>query len=106
MWRKCITTKVPDMPKGWLDRAGVAIIGETGKHVSNNHDVMSLEVREGGNSTSRVIWPPPMPDRPCRVCSSGSSKRAQFFRRFCCFCCLCCCCCCDRLHHTSYMADE
>eukprot|EP00903_Cladosiphon_okamuranus_P007235 g7022.t1 len=44
VWRKCISTKVPDMPQGWLDRAGVALIGETGKHVSNNHDVMSLEV--------------------------------------------------------------
>ncbi|CAM9661264.1 unnamed protein product [Hapterophycus canaliculatus] len=44
IWRKCITTKVPDMPSGWLDRAGVAIVGETGREVSNNHDVMSLEV--------------------------------------------------------------
>ena len=44
VWRKCITTKVTDMPHGWLDRAGVAIVGETGREVSNNHDVMSLEV--------------------------------------------------------------
>eukprot|EP00752_Nemacystus_decipiens_P001287 g1280.t1 len=44
VWRKCITTKVPDMPQGWLDRAGVTVVGETGKHVTNNHDVMSLEV--------------------------------------------------------------
>lgn len=49
VWRKCISTKVPDMPQGWLDRAGVTIVGETGKHVTNNHDVMSLEVRGGGN---------------------------------------------------------
>ncbi|CAM9418516.1 unnamed protein product [Scytosiphon promiscuus] len=48
IWRKCITTKLPDMPAGWLDRAGVAIVGETAREVSNNHDVMSLEVRTTG----------------------------------------------------------
>lgn len=51
VWRKCITTKVLDMPQGWLDRAGVTIVGETGKYVTNNHDVMSLEVREDGECT-------------------------------------------------------
>lgn len=45
IWRKCITTTVPDMPEGWLDRAGVVITAQTGVEVSNNHDVMSLEVR-------------------------------------------------------------
>lgn len=44
IWRKCITTTVPDMPEGWLDRAGVVITAQTGVEVSNNHDVMSLEV--------------------------------------------------------------
>ncbi|CAM9356216.1 unnamed protein product [Ectocarpus sp. 6 AP-2014] len=44
VWRKCITTKVTDMPEGWLDRAGVIVAGETSREVSNNHDVMSLEV--------------------------------------------------------------
>lgn len=44
VWRKCITTKVLDMPPGWLDRAGVALNAETGSEVSNNHDVVSLEV--------------------------------------------------------------
>lgn len=39
------------MPQGWLDRAGVVIVGETGTEVSNNHDVMSLEV---GGTTSAV----------------------------------------------------
>lgn len=34
------------MPAGWLDRAGVALTAETGTEVSNNHDVMSLEVRD------------------------------------------------------------
>lgn len=32
------------MPEKWLDRAGVTITGSTGREVSNNHDVMSLEV--------------------------------------------------------------
>lgn len=45
MWRKCISARVDDMPDGWLDRAGVAISAGTGVEVSNNHDVMSLEVR-------------------------------------------------------------
>ncbi|CAM9277412.1 unnamed protein product [Ectocarpus sp. 4 AP-2014] len=44
VWRKCITTKVTDMPEGWLNRAGVVVVGETSREVSNNHDVMSLEV--------------------------------------------------------------
>lgn len=44
IWRKCITTTVPDMPEGWLDRAGVVLTSQTGVEVSNNHDVMSLEV--------------------------------------------------------------
>lgn len=45
VWRKCISTMVPDMPQGWLDRVGVAISSETGREVANNHDIMSLEVR-------------------------------------------------------------
>lgn len=62
VWRKCISTKVSDMPQGWLDRAGVALIGETGKHVSNNHDVMSLEVRDmmrgrRQRRLERFVWP-------------------------------------------------
>lgn len=43
VWRKCISTMVPDMPQGWLDRVGVAISSETGREVANNHDIMSLE---------------------------------------------------------------
>lgn len=88
VWRKCISTKVPDMPPGWLDRAGVAIIGETGKHVANNHDVMSLEVRKDsdGAGCRTAVAVPPLPrclERPadgfssCKSClvSNDSSRR-------------------------------
>ena len=44
VWRKCVSVRLDDMPDGWLARAGVAITAQTGEAVSNNHDIMSLEV--------------------------------------------------------------
>lgn len=55
VWRKCITAKVTDMPAGWLDRAGVIVVGETARDVSNNHDVMSLEVWQSIFKILRIL---------------------------------------------------
>lgn len=57
IWRKCVTTKIDDMPGRWLERAGVAISAETGREVSNNHDVMSLEVNSTTGSYAMVVIP-------------------------------------------------